>query len=141
MKETNELMDALSGSNNTKDLDKYLDQIDVISAIPLDNHIKNLLKEKGMTPSGLIKASRIERTYCYQILNGRKRPGRDKVLAIALALELTLEETQRLLAIAKEGVLYPKSRRDSVIIFALNNHYSLINTNLLLANYNEAELN
>ncbi|MCR5805336.1 MAG: helix-turn-helix transcriptional regulator [Clostridia bacterium] len=134
-------MDALSGSNNTKDLDKYLDQIDVISTISLDNHIKNLLKEKGMTPSGLIKASRIERTYCYQILNGRKRPGRDKVLAIALALELTLEETQRLLAIAKEGVLYPKSRRDSVIIFALNKHYSLINTNLLLANYNEAEIN
>ena len=98
------------------------------------------LNEKNVSPSELIKRSRIERTYFYQILNGRKKPGRDKVISIALALSLSLEETQRILTLAEAGVLYPKSKRDSVLIFALNNHYSIIETNLLLNKYNEVDL-
>lgn len=140
MEETNDLMGVLMGSNDTKDLTTYLDSLDDKYPDSLSTYIKTILKRKKISASELIKKSRIERTYCYQILNGRKKPGRDKIVAMALALDLSLEETQRMLTIAKEGVLYPKSRRDSILIFALNSHYTLIDTNQLLAEYNEEEL-
>lgn len=35
-------------------------------------------------------------------------------------MSLDLETTQKLLKIAKVGILYPRIKRDSIIIFALN---------------------
>ncbi len=140
MKDTSDLLAFLNNTNNTRDLDNYLSSIDNRYPDSLSSYLKMTLNEKNVSPSELIKRSRIERTYFYQILNGRKKPGRDKVISIALALSLSLEETQRILTLAEAGVLYPKSKRDSVLIFALNNHYSIIETNLLLNKYNEVDL-
>ena len=141
MKETDELLSQLQNSADINSLNTYLNSIEGEYPETLNEYLKILLKEKKCKPSDLIKKSKIERTYCYQILNGRKKPGRDKLIAIALALNLSLEETQRMLEISKEGVLYAKSKRDSIIIFALNHQYSLIDSNELLLSYGEAELN
>ena len=140
MKETDELLSKLQNSADINSLNTYLNSIEGEYPETLNEYLKMLLKEKKCKPSELIKKSKIERTYCYQILNGRKKPGRDKLIAIALALNLSLEETQRMLEISKEGVLYAKSKRDSIIIFALNHQYTLIDSNELLSTYGEEEL-
>lgn len=140
MEETNDLLKRLQNSKDLEALSDYIDNMESNYPYSLSEHIKNLLKEKAINTSELIKRSRIERTYCYQILNGRKRPGRDKILAIALALNLNVEETQKVLRIAKEGDLYAKDKRDCILIFALNHKYNLIDTNQLLNHYGEAEL-
>lgn len=140
MDETEELLKRLNNSRDLESLSTYLDNIEKVIPISISDYLKAILKEKNMTPSDVIKKSRIERTYCYQILNGRKKPGRDKLIAIALALSLDLNETQRLLETAKEGVLYAKSKRDSVLIYALNNKMSVLDTNYLLNQYEEIEL-
>ena len=140
MEDTNELLNRLKNTNDINSLDDYLETIDNNYPESLSEYLKNLMEEKQVKATELIKRSKIERTYCYQILNGRKKPGRDKIIAIALALRLSLEETQRLLETAKESVLYAKSRRDSVLVFALNHKYSLIDTNQLLVQYGETEL-
>ena len=67
----------------------------------------------------MIRASLIQRNYAYQILNGTKNPGRDKVLALCIAAHMNYEETQRALALADLGKLYPRRKKDSIIIFAL----------------------
>ncbi|MDD6429064.1 MAG: XRE family transcriptional regulator [Lachnospiraceae bacterium] len=76
-------------------------------------------------PSEIIRDSNIERTYGYQIFNGRKLPGRDKVIMISLALHLNLDMTQKALAAAKAPALYPRDRRDAIIIYAVEHSMSV----------------
>ena len=140
MEDTNELLERLKSSRDIDSLTNYLDTIEDIGDKSIHEHLKKIMKDRKVPPRDLIRKSGIERTYCYQILNGRKKPGRDKILAIAIALNLELEDTQRMLAISHEGVLYAKSRRDSVIIYALNKKFNLIDTNALLLKYGEPEL-
>ena len=140
MEETNDLLKRLQNSKDLDELSNYICNIDGSSSDSLSEHLKQLMKEKNINASELIKRSRIERTYCYQILNGRKKPGRDKIIAIALALGLSVDETQRVLRIAKEGDLYAKDKRDCILIFALNHKYNLLDTNQLLTHYDEEEL-
>ena len=140
MKETTELLNILKNAKDMDSLNSYLNSLEDNQPESLSSYLRHLIKEKAVKPSEIIKKSRIERTYFYQILNGRKNPGRDKIIAIALALELSLEETQRMLEISREGVLYAQSKRDSILIFAINRRYSLIDTNELLNRHGESEL-
>ena len=55
-------------------------------------------------------------------------------------LELTPEETQRLLRTACRGALYPRVRRDAVFIFALKQGLSLFDANELLCSLSEAPI-
>ena len=47
-------------------------------------------------------------------------------------MHLTLQERNRLLTIAKAGILYSKNRRDAILIFGLERELSLIDINELL---------
>ena len=69
-----------------------------------------------------------------------KYPGRDKIIAIAIACNMNLTECQRALEIAQEGILYAKSRRDSLIIYAINKKMSIMELNGLLEQYSLASL-
>ena len=62
------------------------------------------------------------------------------MLRTALALKLSLKETQRLLAISGCGALYPKVRRDAAVIFALNQGMSLLEAENLLSSLPERGL-
>ena len=140
MKDTDNLLNQLKNSQDLESLSSYLSTIETEYPDSISEYLKSILKERHLSMADAIKKSRIERTYCYQIFNGRKKPGRDKLLAIALALNLSFEETQRLLEIANEGVLYARSKRDSILIYSLNHKMSVLDTNFLLNQYSESEL-
>ena len=91
-----------------------------------------LLKEKHLKKSDIIKASGLNRTYAYDIISGRKTPTRDKILMLCLAMQLSMDETQRLLYISGYPQLYAKVKRESAILFALEKHLSVMETNHLL---------
>ena len=55
-----------------------------------------------------IAGTDISKSYGYQILNGDRIPGRDILLRTSLVLQLSLKETQRLLAVGDCGALIPK---------------------------------
>ena len=84
--------------------------------------------------------SNIQKNYGYQIFDGSKTPSRDKVIAIALAMQLTLDEANRLLHLSNNGILYPKIKRDSIIIFGLENNQKIIDLNITLDDLGEAPL-
>lgn len=98
-------------------------------------------EQAGITAGELIRRANLQRTYGYQILSGVKRPGRDKVIALALALGFSLDETQRALKIAQEGALYPRTHRDSVLIFSIQKQLTVSETNALLYEQKELPLN
>ncbi len=138
---TEELLDQLNSTLAASELDQYVSQLPQADTTrTFSSYINQLLTEKHLQSADVIRDSQIQRNYGYQILDGSKNPGRDKVLAICLSASCTVEETQRALALAGAGALYPKKIRDSILIFALNRQLSVSQTNELLYEYKEAPL-
>lgn len=103
----------------------------------LFDHLHSLLESKHLDKAEVILESQIPRTYAYQIFQGSKQAGRDKILQLAFAMKLDLEETNRLLTIANHPLLYAKKQRDAILIFSISNRYSLMETNELLYEFHQ----
>ena len=134
----------------TADLDKLLSEVGSISQ--LENYLQSnmipefssiaeslnyMLHEKKLTKSDVIKESDIDRVFAYQIFSGIKKPGRDKLLMLCIAMKLDLSETSRALAIAGHGKLYSKNTKDAVIIYAINSKLNIQNTKDLLYEFGD----
>lgn len=129
-KSTQELLDALSGSEN---LELFLEENQVhFDHRHLAEFLQQYLHEKGLKRSDVIRVSQLNEVYAYQIFNGMKNPVRDKVLCLLLAMKLTVEEAQTLLKVCGYAPLYSKNERDCILIYALEHHLTVIETQLLL---------
>ena len=137
---TGDLMNRLTSTESAEDLDHYLEEIRDKYPKDFSSYIKAVLADKGISIADMQKKSGIDRTYIYQIMDGSKHPGRDKIIAIAIACNMKRTECQRALEIAQEGILYAKSRRDSLIIYAINKKMSIMELNGLLEQYSLASL-
>ncbi len=138
---TEELMDQLNSLLCTSELEQYISDLpEVDTSLTFSTYFNQLLQEKNLHPADVIRDSQIQRNYGYQILNGQRNPGRDKILALCLSASLSVDETQRALRLAREGALYSKKTRDSVLVFALNRHLSVSQTNELLYEYKQSPL-
>ncbi|MEE1002139.1 MAG: XRE family transcriptional regulator [Acutalibacteraceae bacterium] len=137
-KPTDELMNEINQSNN---IDKYLkDNSDYMLDRGLSEILESIIDKKGLKKSLVIKKAEISEVYGYQIFSGVKKPLRDKLLSICIAMELTLEETQDVLKHGSFALLYPKNKRDSIIIFGIDNKMSVCEINNLLYDKNEDTL-
>ena len=129
-KTTEELKAELT---NCRDIHYYLSTNEnVFIKTSFREFVEELLLEKGLKKSQLVKESGLDQTYCYQILSGKKNPSRDKLLCLILAMQLNDKEAEMLLYLAEKPALYPKSSRDSIILFALQNKLSVNETDELL---------
>lgn len=88
-------------------------------------YLNDLCRKKELIPEQVIKAAQIDRTYGHQLFNGTRRPSRDKVIQLAIAFELSVDDTQELLRVAGRNELYPRIRRDAAIIFGLSKHMEM----------------
>ena len=114
--------DLIRGLINTNDLKEFLDKnMEDIELPPFCVYLSDLCKADGKVPEQVIKKAGIERTYGHQLFNGTRNPSRDKVIQLAFGLGLDLEETQKLLKIARHSPLYPKFKRDAVLLHCLVN--------------------
>lgn len=140
---TKKLEEVLLNLDKQEELSKFInDENNLVEYDNVSSYLNDIFKDKKDDISSIIKKSEIERTYAYQILNGTKsNPGRDKIIKLCIAGELSIKETTRALEISKAGVLYPREKRDAIIIFAINNKLSVQDTNLLLDSYNLESLN
>lgn len=131
----------------TQDLLKLLEHnnvdllIKTMNDITFEIYLETLLKQKHISKSELIKKTLLDRTYAYQIMNGTRKASFDKIIQIALGLKLTLDETNRLLTLSSNSVLYPKKKRDACLIYAINHSYNVFETNNLLSDYDFEALN
>lgn len=138
---TEELLKILHSAHSISDLNKYTDQLSQHSGYSsFSEYFCTYLRAHNIVESELIRDSLIQRNYAYQILSGTKNPGRDKVLALCIAAKMNYEETQRALVLADLGKLYPRRKKDSIIIFALEHQLDVQQTNELLFEEGEAPL-
>ena len=118
---TNDLLEELlSAADPVKFAAKYK-----ITERTLPEYLQQLLDEKGLRRPDVIRAAQIGETYGYYIFTGQRRPKRDFVIRIALAMDCTLLEANRMLQSAGLSRLYCKNRRDVIIIFGIDHGYSL----------------
>ena len=132
IKQTDELLKEL---DNTSDINQYLStNRDELIEQNFAKYLNELLEKKeNLTKSKIIKSTSLSESYIYDIFRGEKsNPSRNKLLQIAFAMSLDLETTQKLLKIAKVGILYPRIKRDSIIIFALNKNLDFFECENLL---------
>ena len=101
--------------------------------------VKNL-KDKKMKKSDVIRDSNLDSTYGYQIFDGKRKPSRDKLLQLAFGFGLTVDETQNLLKIAREAVLYPRVERDIFILATLHNKSNLSDCDEMLEEHGFKQL-
>jgi len=122
--------------SDLKQMDSYEDFRQTNSAeLVVPDVIKLLLEmamSNGLTKAELVQTSGLERTFGYHLLSGEKTMTRDKLLLFAFAGKLNLEQTQQLLKYAGLGMLYARDKRDGVLIYALNKHYSVYEMEKLL---------
>ena len=101
----------------------------------LGTYVDLLLEKKNVTKYRLIHDADVSHSYGYEMLASRRAPNRNILLRFALVLGLSVDETQHMLTIAEVGILYPRKKRDSVILFGLKNKSSYIDVNLQLDSY------
>lgn len=98
----------------------------------LAEHLNALLSQKKVTKADVVRGSLMDRAYVYQIFSGERIPSRDKLIALAFGLGLTSDETQKLLKLSCNRELYARDERDVLILFALQQKRTLLETNELL---------
>ena len=133
--------DLLAELKNERDPQNFRERNQDEFTVPLHEYLQSLLAEKNLERKDVIEASQLNREYGYHIFSGkRKNPSRIKILALAIAMGLNLDEVQYLLRYAKQGPLYPRNPWDSTIIFAVEQKMSVMQTNELLYRLGETEL-
>ena len=140
-KTTKKLADILSQIDNEIEMQKYMKHHKVTDSYKsFVEYFKSLSNVKKLSDSELIKLSGVEKSYYYQIMKGTRNPSRDKVLRLCIGAGLTTEETTRALELNECAILYPMNKRDIIISVAINQHASVMDTNLLLDKYGEKPL-
>lgn len=100
-------------------------------------YITELCKVRNETPEKIINRAEIERSFGHHLFRGTRNPSRDTVLQLAFGFELSVDETQQLLKVARMTALHPKVKRDAVIAHCLYGNKGIVEAQHLL---HEAEL-
>ena len=111
----------------TEKLDSYMEEnraelLDTTRA----QELQKLMEGKPFSKADLAFRSGLSRVYIYQIFSGVKVPSRDSLICLCFALELEPDEIMDLFKHTGYPALYPRDRRDSVILFAASRHKTLI---------------
>ena len=130
---TEELLAELLASPS---IEGFLDE-NAINEVTLSEYLQQLLDKKGLKRAEVIRKANLNATFGYQVFTGARGAGRDTILQLVFAMELTLREANRLLQAAGDNGLYCKNRRDGIIIFCIEHSYSLQETDEELYRFGE----
>ena len=124
-----EIKDKLSSPD---ELDQLLRRLDA----PFSRTVMHLIDCSGMTDSDCYKRANVSRQTWHKIVNDKNyRPSRTTVISFAIALELSANDTQRLLATVGY-TLSRSSKFDIVVMYCIENRiYDIIAVNELLYSY------
>ena len=138
-KDTEQLENELVAADDVKNF--INDNKENFKNYTLAEYLNKLLAEKNLSKAEIIKLSQLDTTYVYRVFSGvTKKPARQNVIALALALKLSPKETNYLLYYAGVEKLYVRNEWDSIIFFALENNLSVAETNELLQDSKEFPL-
>ena len=127
--DTTELLHKLS---TAKDIKFFLNEYEQeFRSISFSEFLNDIIYDKELTPAEVAKKSG-QGEYVYKVIRGERKPSRDVIIAIAVGMTLSLDETQLLLRIAKWAMLDPRDKRDSIIIYYIKEKHTIDQLNDLL---------
>ena len=136
---TSELLKTLNSCNN---IDSYFkENSQYILDTNISQYLYNVFAEKCLIKSRVFKKAEIDEIFGYKIFSGKKNPSRNTLIAICIGAGFTLNETQTALKIAGYATLYPKNKRDCIIIFGINHQKTVCDINEELYDLGENTLN
>ena len=137
-KDTNDLQQELM---DTADIDTYLtENEDCFLRRETAQLLSELYKKQALSKAALARKAGMSEVYLHQVFSGRRKPSRDRLLCLCIGLGATLEETQQLLRQAAYAPLYPKRRRDAILIHGLLHGVEIDRLNDKLVAENEKTL-
>ena len=97
---------------------------DALACVQVDGRslkawLNDALTARGVDRSAVIRKSRLNQTFAYQIFAGARRPSRDKLIQLAFGMGFGAEETSELLERGGMSALRYVCQRDVVIAFCL----------------------
>ena len=134
-----ELLEELKFKNT--DIQEYIESNqDSFIQINLKEFWGEIVNNSGMSKSDIINKSDFSYVYFYDVIAGKKIPTSDKIVRLVLAMHLSLEQCQTALIYCGKSQLYPRIKRDSLLIFAITHGYTVFQTQELLIKSGENEL-
>ena len=120
--ELNELEKLMAGLKDKEQIEAYIgcycrDDVREFSEI-----LNDAITRSDLKVADIMRASGINANYGYNIVSGaRKKPSRDKIIALCIGSGMSFDETQEALDSSGLARLYYRSERDVRIAAALNN--------------------
>ena len=129
-KSTELLQSELKAAKSPADF--FEKNIHILNEKTVRDYLTEMLIKYNREKNDVVVKSGLTGTYPYQIFDGKKAAGRDKLIQLAFGFPLNLEETQRLLKYGGHNELYVKVKRDAYVMFALEKGYDIQKLNELL---------
>ena len=138
-RKTDELLEELKFKST--DIQEYIENNpDSFIEINLKEFWNGIINSSEMTKSDIINKSDFSYVYFYDVISGKKIPTSDKIIRLVLAMHLSLQQCQTALRYCGKSQLYPRIKRDSLLIFAITHGYTVFQTQELLIKSGEKEL-
>lgn len=129
-KSTEILQFELKNAKNPADF--FEKNMQVLKGKTVQEFLIELLIKYNLERKDVVIKSGLTGTYPYQIFDGKKTAGRDKLIQLAFGFPLSLDETQHLLKYGGHNELYVKVKRDAYVMFALEKKYDIQKLNEFL---------
>ena len=100
--------------------------------LSFSDYLTSWCRKAGEVPEQVIRRANLEKSFGHQLFSGKRNPSRDTVIQLAFAMHADVAQAQEMLKIARKSTLYPRIRRDTVIIYCLHNRLSLVDTEIIL---------
>ena len=117
---TSHLEETLEHVKSDKEREKYLKSYTMDGYQRFADYFNAYMVEHDLDLGEVLQRSNISRNYVYNIINGDRNPGREKIIALCIGAGMNCSEINRALKISGEGILYAKDGRDARIMIAVN---------------------
>lgn len=138
LKNTNDLQEALM---DAPDLNRFLDENrENFNYTSVADSLNQMILKQRISKSALARQSGMSEVYLHQVFSGRRTPSRTRLLCMCFGLQATVEEAQVLLKQCGYAPLYPKNRRDAILLYGLSHQQTLFQINDTLFDEGEETL-
>ncbi len=137
-KNTEELLNSIK---KAKSVDSFLKaNAKEISTKTAKEYLAEMLDKYSVTKAEVLRQSNISTGYGYQIFDGSRRADREILIRLSFGFPMTDKEINELLRLENYKALDPRSPRDIMVLFALNNNLSVVDLDSMLYEKNEKAL-